>query len=449
MTTLLIFEEVIGDLLLGIDFLEQCNATLRCGGITARINMNRRNNNRNKKQKSNGIGSLATGDLSRMPEEEAHGAEVEEDIWIKQKLLDLDRNPETWPDYAIINGKLYRHLPSWAADKDTQPWKLCVAKSQRARVLRENHSEATAGHLGVRKTKNRMKATPTTKETTTATTRQTKATPKTKETTAATTRQRMATTTTKETTRQTTDNEARPPMPRTTTGTKRHELADFQRPRTKWVTPRRLSSLDHTGIKPINLSEECEEEWDPKPRGYNDHKKRVEEAVVRLKATWRSGTFKTRAQNDKPGHTNSTDTSIVDYHRYIRDPITSYRYRDSRHRPLWVLGTLNGAYISRSKTPDESLAFRRSSRKHQQQGEISGNPSRSLPTTQNTTNPTYARRSSPLLGPSAAPTRLLGPSAAPKRLLGPSAAPKPAASSSYLGPSVATGHDNKQFINKK
>jgi len=35
--------KVIGDLLLGVDFLEQCNVSLKCRGITARIKKNKRN----------------------------------------------------------------------------------------------------------------------------------------------------------------------------------------------------------------------------------------------------------------------------------------------------------------------------------------------------------------------------------------------------------------------
>jgi len=35
--------------------------------------------------------------LSRMLKEEVHGAEFEEDEWIKQKLLAIDRDLETWP----------------------------------------------------------------------------------------------------------------------------------------------------------------------------------------------------------------------------------------------------------------------------------------------------------------------------------------------------------------
>ncbi|XP_044316595.1 integumentary mucin C.1-like [Drosophila rhopaloa] len=165
-------------------------------------------------------------------------------------------------------------------------------------------------------------ATPTTTNTTTATTRNTLATPTTTNRTITSTRQTLATSTTKETTRQATDNEERPPMPRTTTGTKRHQLADHQRPQTKWVTPRRLSALDFPGVKPINLSEESEEEWEPKPRGREEHLKRVEEAVVRLKATWRSGNRKTtlvvsdnhttriRIGRDGHVHTNTNETPV-------------------------------------------------------------------------------------------------------------------------------------------
>jgi len=40
--------------------------------------------------------------LSRMLKEKVHGADVEEAEWIKQKLLAIDRDPGTWPYYAVL-----------------------------------------------------------------------------------------------------------------------------------------------------------------------------------------------------------------------------------------------------------------------------------------------------------------------------------------------------------
>ena len=56
----------------------------------------------------------------------------------------------------IINEQLYRHFPRQYSDEDDLPWKLCVATPQRPRVLDENHTQPTAGHLGIRKTINRV-----------------------------------------------------------------------------------------------------------------------------------------------------------------------------------------------------------------------------------------------------------------------------------------------------
>jgi len=66
------------------------------------------------------------GVLSRLIKEEANEAEIGEDDWIEEKLLAVGKDPATVPDYAIIGGRLYRHLTSWAANENVQPWKLCI-----------------------------------------------------------------------------------------------------------------------------------------------------------------------------------------------------------------------------------------------------------------------------------------------------------------------------------
>jgi len=63
---------------------------------------------------------------------------------------------EDFPDYVCEIQQLYRHIGSRPDDENSVPWKLCVAKKHRQRVLSECHDQPTAGHLGIRKTTTRF-----------------------------------------------------------------------------------------------------------------------------------------------------------------------------------------------------------------------------------------------------------------------------------------------------
>ncbi|KAI8117109.1 Retrovirus-related Pol polyprotein from transposon 17.6 [Lucilia cuprina] len=52
--------------------------------------------------------------------------------------------------------KLYKHFSRDINDDDNTPWKLCVAAPLRKRVMQENHDNAAGGHLGIRKTINKV-----------------------------------------------------------------------------------------------------------------------------------------------------------------------------------------------------------------------------------------------------------------------------------------------------
>lgn len=70
--------------------------------------------------------------------------------WLnKQKAL-VETHPQRYPDYSIQNGQLLKNCGTGELDESN--WKLCVAKPLRKRVLEENHTVVTAGHLGIRKT---------------------------------------------------------------------------------------------------------------------------------------------------------------------------------------------------------------------------------------------------------------------------------------------------------
>nr|XP_041630537.1 uncharacterized protein LOC121501968 [Drosophila kikkawai] len=54
------------------------------------------------------------------------------------------------------NGQLYRRIGLQPEEEEYTPWKLCVGSDYRQRVLEECHDHPTAGHLGIRKTSNRV-----------------------------------------------------------------------------------------------------------------------------------------------------------------------------------------------------------------------------------------------------------------------------------------------------
>jgi len=53
---------------------------------------------------------------------------------------------------------LYRNIPHRAGSEDVASWKMCVPKSLRETVLRENHDAPSAGHVGSRRTIARLAA---------------------------------------------------------------------------------------------------------------------------------------------------------------------------------------------------------------------------------------------------------------------------------------------------
>jgi transposase len=96
--------------------------------------------------------------LSRQPLEALNKVttEIGKCSWTQAKMAEVKNNPEKMADYAIQNGQLYRHIPGQSNDEDCSAWKLCVPKYLRARVLKENHNDSTAGHPGIRKTTTRI-----------------------------------------------------------------------------------------------------------------------------------------------------------------------------------------------------------------------------------------------------------------------------------------------------
>ncbi|KAH8335345.1 hypothetical protein KR059_001065, partial [Drosophila kikkawai] len=96
--------------------------------------------------------------LSRQPLEVLQMIQEDkpESTWYQRMVKLVQDRPEDYPDYVYENQQLYRHIASRPDDEDSVPWKLCVAKEHRQRVLAECHDQPTAGHLGIRKTTARI-----------------------------------------------------------------------------------------------------------------------------------------------------------------------------------------------------------------------------------------------------------------------------------------------------
>lgn len=76
------------------------------------------------------------------------------DPWLEKLFEGVSKSPEKFPEFQIIEGRLFRNCGRGDVTEDC--WKLCVSKSDRDRVLRENHDNVTAGHFGIRKTFDRI-----------------------------------------------------------------------------------------------------------------------------------------------------------------------------------------------------------------------------------------------------------------------------------------------------
>ncbi|KAK9675018.1 Integrase core domain, partial [Popillia japonica] len=68
--------------------------------------------------------------------------------WYNKIYQAVTNSPSRYPEYLIHNEVLYRSFPG--AHGET-PWKLCIPKSERPRILKEIHDAPEAGHLGITK----------------------------------------------------------------------------------------------------------------------------------------------------------------------------------------------------------------------------------------------------------------------------------------------------------
>jgi len=66
--------------------------------------------------------------------------------------------PQKYPDYVMDGETLYRNITHRAGSEDVASKKMCVLKSLRETVLRENHDAPSAGHVGSQRTIARLAA---------------------------------------------------------------------------------------------------------------------------------------------------------------------------------------------------------------------------------------------------------------------------------------------------
>ncbi|KAH8241715.1 hypothetical protein KR032_007125, partial [Drosophila birchii] len=105
-----------------------------------------------------GAQNLVADAHSRQPLPVAQQAQVQGSNckWLAKMLRKVRTEPARFPDYREESGQLYRRIGLRPQEEEYTPWKLCVGADYRHRVLQENHDIPAAGHLGVRKTSNRV-----------------------------------------------------------------------------------------------------------------------------------------------------------------------------------------------------------------------------------------------------------------------------------------------------
>ena len=94
--------------------------------------------------------------LSREPQLAVCTVQIPKRSWLQRRRQEVLERPDEFPDYHLENGQLYRNFPTMAHETEAAAWNLCVDGPTRLQVLQENHDQPGAGHLGVRKTQDRV-----------------------------------------------------------------------------------------------------------------------------------------------------------------------------------------------------------------------------------------------------------------------------------------------------
>jgi transposase InsO family protein len=85
--------------------------------------------------------------------------EPEPDEWYEKITNGCRTFPANYPNFCFKEGKLFRHCKNKYNLLREFDWKEVVRKSDRNRVMQENHCKSTAAHLGIFKTHRRLSLT--------------------------------------------------------------------------------------------------------------------------------------------------------------------------------------------------------------------------------------------------------------------------------------------------
>lgn len=78
------------------------------------------------------------------------------DDWYDRIVQGIQSKPANYPNYSIMNGILYRYSKGKYGLVSEFEWKEVVRSERRDSIIKENHLEPTAAHLGVFKTHRRL-----------------------------------------------------------------------------------------------------------------------------------------------------------------------------------------------------------------------------------------------------------------------------------------------------
>ena len=104
-----------------------------------------------------GSDNLLADTLSRQPLPTC--VVTSQNYWYHRRKRMVEEDAKAHPEYTVKNGRLYRlilHTLDFNEADPSSQWKICVPRAEQGRVLKEEHDEPVAGHLGIAKTLARL-----------------------------------------------------------------------------------------------------------------------------------------------------------------------------------------------------------------------------------------------------------------------------------------------------
>ena len=104
-----------------------------------------------------GSENLLAGTLSRQPIPTCEISNQKD--WYHRRKKVVEEDPKSHPEYTARDGRLFRNILHTLDFNDTDPGdqlKVCIPRVEQANILKEEHDEPTAGHLGLAKTLARL-----------------------------------------------------------------------------------------------------------------------------------------------------------------------------------------------------------------------------------------------------------------------------------------------------